>query len=251
MASAMATKRLRKEYMAIQKKPVENIQAAPLESNILEWHYVIKGTKDSPYAGGFYHGKLKFPPQYPMKPPSVLMLTPNGRFHPNRRLCLSMSDFHPETWNPMWSVSSILTGLYSFMLDNAPTMGSMEASKAKRRRFAEESLEYNVRDPIFCELFPELVELHQQRLQLKGEEEAERGGEGGQGGGVATAPVPVVAERGGSSGAAGVAGAGGGAKSSNDDGALGVILAAVVIVVIGLLLAFYPGGGGDEATTTK
>jgi hypothetical protein len=21
-----------------------------------------------------------------------------------------MSDFHPETWNPMWSVSSILTG---------------------------------------------------------------------------------------------------------------------------------------------
>ncbi|KAK0597948.1 hypothetical protein LWI29_030116 [Acer saccharum] len=26
-----------------------------------------------------------------------------------------MSDFHPESWNPMWSISSILTGLLSFM----------------------------------------------------------------------------------------------------------------------------------------
>lgn len=39
------------------------IQAAPLDSNILEWHYVITGTKGSPYEGGHYHGKLKFPPE--------------------------------------------------------------------------------------------------------------------------------------------------------------------------------------------
>lgn len=116
MASAMATKRLRKEYLALQRNPVEHITAVPLESNILEWHYVIQGTGGTAYAGGFYHGYLKFPPEYPMKPPSVLMCTPNGRFKTNQRLCLSMSDFHPETWNPMWSVSSILTGLYSFMV---------------------------------------------------------------------------------------------------------------------------------------
>ncbi|GMF18013.1 unnamed protein product [Phytophthora lilii] len=116
MASAMATKRLRKEYLALQRNPVENIRAAPLEKNILEWHYVISGTQGSPYEGGFYHGKLKFPPEYPMKPPAVIMCTPNGRFEINRRICLSMSDFHPETWNPLWSVSSILTGLYSFMV---------------------------------------------------------------------------------------------------------------------------------------
>lgn len=28
----------------------------------------------------------------------------------NTRLCLSMSDYHPESWNPVWSVSCILTG---------------------------------------------------------------------------------------------------------------------------------------------
>lgn len=29
------------------------------------------------------------------------MLTPNGRFAPNTNLCLSMTDYHPESWNPM------------------------------------------------------------------------------------------------------------------------------------------------------
>lgn len=73
--------------------------------------HTCPGAKGSPYEGGYYHGKLKFPPEYPLKPPSILMLTPSGRFKPNTRLCLSMSDFHPESWNPMWSVSTILMGL--------------------------------------------------------------------------------------------------------------------------------------------
>lgn len=45
-------------------------------SNILEWHFVISGPKDSPYEGGQYHGKLVFPSEYPYKPPAIMMLTP-------------------------------------------------------------------------------------------------------------------------------------------------------------------------------
>ena len=68
------------------------------------------------YAGGFYHGKLIFPKDYPFKPPRIMMMTPNGRFQTNTRLCLSISDFHPDLWNPAWSVATILTGLLSFMV---------------------------------------------------------------------------------------------------------------------------------------
>ncbi|KAE8901076.1 hypothetical protein PF005_g7898 [Phytophthora fragariae] len=163
MASVMATKRLRKEYLAMQRKPVDYIQAVPVESNILEWHYVITGTKDTPYEGGFYHGKLKFPPEYPMKPPSVMMITPNGRFKTNQRLCLSMSDFHPETWNPMWSVSSILTGLYSFMLENQATLGSISTTDAQKRKYAAASLETNCTNATFQKLFPDLLALQEER----------------------------------------------------------------------------------------
>ncbi len=68
------------------------------------------------YLGGYYHGKLIFPRDYPFKPPRIMMITPNGRFKTNTRLCLSISDFHPDTWNPAWSVATILTGLLSFMV---------------------------------------------------------------------------------------------------------------------------------------
>mmetsp|Transcript_23354 Transcript_23354/g.54245 ORF Transcript_23354/g.54245 Transcript_23354/m.54245 type:complete len:223 (-) Transcript_23354:89-757(-) len=166
MASDMCTRRLSRELQALRKDPMKSprITAVPNEANILEWHYVIEGNVGTPYEGGIYHGKLLFPKEYPLKPPSVMMLTPSGRFQPNRRLCLSMSDFHPESWNPMWSVSTILTGLYSFMVETAPTLGSIETTLSQKRRLAQHSLDYNVRDPLFCRLFPEYVEMHQQRV---------------------------------------------------------------------------------------
>ena len=164
MATAVATKRLRTEYRNLQLNPLENMKACPKESNILEWHYCIIGAKNSPYEGGFYHGIVKFPSDYPYKPPSIQMLTPNGRFKTQTRLCLSMSDFHPETWNPLWSVSTILMGLYSFMVEETPTQGSVITSSDYKRKLALESLKYNVLNNNFCDLFPELVILHKEML---------------------------------------------------------------------------------------
>lgn len=121
MASKQAHKRLTKEFLTIEKQPIPLIKTKPLEANILEWHYVITGPKDSVYEGGEYYGKVIFPSDYPFKPPAIKMITPNGRFKTDYRLCLSMSDYHPGSWNPAWSVSTILTGLLSFMVTTALT----------------------------------------------------------------------------------------------------------------------------------
>eukprot|EP00042_Codosiga_hollandica_P022757 m.86377 g.86377 ORF g.86377 m.86377 type:complete len:104 (+) comp50917_c0_seq23:213-524(+) len=91
-----------------------------------------------------------------MKPPTILMTTPNGRFQVNTRLCLSISDFHPESWNPAWTVESILKGLLSFMLDETPTAGSIMTSVPEREAFARHSAAFNVKDATFRELFPEV-----------------------------------------------------------------------------------------------
>ena len=48
-------------------------------------HYVVKGPENTPYDGGFYHGKLIFPKEFPFRPPRILMITPNGRFKTNTR----------------------------------------------------------------------------------------------------------------------------------------------------------------------
>jgi len=182
MATDICTRRLTKELSALKKEPISDptILVEPNESNILEMHYVIEGSKGTPYEGGVYHGKLLFPKEYPLKPPGVMMCTPSGRFQPNRRLCLSMSDFHPESWNPMWSVSTILTGLYSFMIESNPTLGSIETTTTHKRKLAAQSLEYNCRDKTFCRLFPEYVELWNEQKKLRPAETT-----------TVTAPAPV------------------------------------------------------------
>jgi len=142
----------------ITRSPVPYIIAKPNMKNILEWHYVLFGPENSVYEGGVYHGVLKFPPEFPMKPPSIIMCTPNGRFQPEARLCLSISDFHPESWNPMWSVSSILTGLLSFMLEDKQTHGSIVTTDYDKKKIAKLTMVYNRKNPPFIANFPELID---------------------------------------------------------------------------------------------
>ena len=68
------------------------------------------------------------PPYHPPTLTAVQMLTPSGRFQPDKKICFSMSDFHPGSvstlmstmscyipcsfiystqWNPAWSVATM------------------------------------------------------------------------------------------------------------------------------------------------
>ncbi|KAK3991562.1 ubiquitin-conjugating enzyme E2 6 [Cladorrhinum sp. PSN332] len=143
MATRAAHKRLTREYKSISENPPPYIQAHPSETNILEWHYIITGPEATPYHGGQYWGTLIFPPNYPFAPPAIRMHTPSGRFQPSSRLCLSISDFHPRSFNPAWEVSTILIGLLSFMTSEEMTTGSVSASETERKYLAARSRWWN------------------------------------------------------------------------------------------------------------
>ncbi len=110
---------------------------------VCRWHYILTGPPDTPYHNGQYWGTLIFPPNYPLAPPAIRMHTPSGRFQPSTRLCLSISDFHPKSFNPAWEVSTILIGLLSFMTSEEMTTGSVGATEQERKWAAARSRWWN------------------------------------------------------------------------------------------------------------
>lgn len=161
MVSRQARSRLRKELAAIHADPPPHIHVYCDEENIISWSYLLEGPPDTPYEGGWYWGRLKLPKTYPFAPPSIIMLTPNGRFETNTRLCLSMSDYHPESWEPAWSLATVLQGLLSFMCEETPTTGGIDPppSESQRRKLAAASLAWNQTQPEFARAFPQVDEI--------------------------------------------------------------------------------------------
>ena len=143
--SKAALTRLRKELINFHKDPPPYLCVAVNEKNMLEWDYLLQGPEGTDYEGGEYHGRVKFPSDYPMAPPEICIYTPNGRFKINTPICMSMTNFHPEDWNPAWSVSTILKGLLSFMCEETHTQGAVEKpSKEERKALALSSKNTNL-----------------------------------------------------------------------------------------------------------
>ncbi|KAF2822003.1 UBC-like protein, partial [Ophiobolus disseminans] len=134
-------KRILKEASELSVSPSPDYHAEPLETNLFEWHFTIRGpSSPSAYAGGIYHGRIILPPTYPLRPPNFRFLTPTGRFEVNREICLSISGHHEETWQPAWGVRTALVAIRSFMdTDAKGQIGGIECSKEARQRMAQES----------------------------------------------------------------------------------------------------------------
>ncbi|XP_039067102.1 ubiquitin-conjugating enzyme E2 32-like isoform X2 [Hibiscus syriacus] len=71
-----------------------------------------------------------------------LPLEPNGRFETQTKICLSISNHHPEHWQPSWSVRTALVALIAFM-PSSPNgaLGSLDYKKEERHALAIKSRE--------------------------------------------------------------------------------------------------------------
>ena len=97
--SKLTLKRLKGDFRLLKKDPHELFEACPDEQNILLWYFLVKGPDFSDFKGGYYIGKIMHQSEYPLKPPDFMMLTPNGRFMEDRKICLSNSGYHSNEWS--------------------------------------------------------------------------------------------------------------------------------------------------------
>lgn len=117
----------------------EYIRLAPCRANLHEWHFTIAGPPGSVYEGGLYHGRVLLPGDYPASAPRLQMLNPSGRFEVGADICLSATAFHQETWQPVWTVRTLVSALRSHMATKAVEIGGIEASARRRQVLAQRS----------------------------------------------------------------------------------------------------------------
>ena len=135
-----AVKRILREMREMGSDDSLAYHAEAVESDIFEWHFAILGAENTEFEGGIYHGRVLLPPEYPFKPPSFVLLTHSGRFVVNEKICLSITQHHPEHWQPSWSVRTALTAVRAFMPTAAEgAVGSLEYTKEEREVLARKS----------------------------------------------------------------------------------------------------------------
>ncbi|KAF8969790.1 ubiquitin-conjugating enzyme/RWD-like protein [Flammula alnicola] len=140
-----AIKRIMQEARELANDPCTDYSAAPLEDDIFEWHCTLRGPAGTEFEGGLYHFRILLPAEYPFRPPSIMILTPNGRFELNTKICISFTSYHEELWQPAWGVRTAIIGLQGFFPlkgQAAVGVGSIEYPTTERKRLAALSREW-------------------------------------------------------------------------------------------------------------
>eukprot|EP01060_Flectonema_neradi_P027965 TRINITY_DN37617_c0_g1_i1.p1 TRINITY_DN37617_c0_g1~~TRINITY_DN37617_c0_g1_i1.p1 ORF type:complete len:166 (+),score=33.22 TRINITY_DN37617_c0_g1_i1:53-499(+) len=104
----MALRRIKKEYSDLQKDPVCNTSVGPVsENDLFLWKATIAGPEGSPYEKGIFLLNIRFPADYPFKPPKVQFTT--KIYHPNINanggICV---DILKSGWSPSLTISKVL-----------------------------------------------------------------------------------------------------------------------------------------------
>lgn len=74
-----AMKKIKEEYDDLSSNPITNIGVnvrIPDRNNIFEWIVTMFAPSDTPYKGGLFYLKIKYPNDYPHSRPEVRFITP-------------------------------------------------------------------------------------------------------------------------------------------------------------------------------
>lgn len=125
------------------------------------FYFLLRGDPKSPYAGGYYIGKIVLPANYPSQPGDFYMLTPSGRFNVDTKICLTNSSYHKENWTPMWSITNMVIAFVSiFTSDDTTGISHIKESFSERKEKSENSMKYNIlKHKDICMKFTQFVKI--------------------------------------------------------------------------------------------
>ena len=140
--SRLTQKRLVNEIKRIE--PSDMYQIYYSETDELTYYFLIR-LDAQPYENGYYIGKIVVPSDYPKNPGDFYLLTPNGRFMPNNKICMSNTSYHKDQWAAAgWNIERMVQGIIS-MFYNLEEHGIsfITTEESEKIKLRDESIEYN------------------------------------------------------------------------------------------------------------
>ena len=146
---------IRKEFIDLNNNPIANIGGSVGlvdENDYFEWQCSLMGPKDTSYAGGVFFLKIKFPDNYPNKPPEVAFITPiyHINVNPNKtynsteplgHVCISTLNW----WKPTSKIREVLSDIFAlFYMANPDSPYGLDRANEFRydRSVHEEKIRY-------------------------------------------------------------------------------------------------------------
>lgn len=153
---------LRKEFIDVKKNPRSDFFQVHgklltrfslldlVKDNLQVWEIYVIGPPETPYSKGVYKALLKFPDEYPMKPPTLKFIC--KMYHPNiykdGKVCISTlqtgkdgSDSLGQYWRPVLGVEQAILSVVSLLsdpnLDDPADVGAANLFKKDKKRFKE------------------------------------------------------------------------------------------------------------------
>lgn len=117
----MAAKRLMKELDEVRQNPDPLFTAGPVgDDDLFHWQATLVGPDSSPYEGGCFCLDIRFPAEYPSRPPEVRFAT--RIFHPNvdsnGAICVDI--LKSGLWRSECTIPLLLVSLMPMLCDPNP-----------------------------------------------------------------------------------------------------------------------------------
>ena len=137
------------QFKKATKEPAENLKFYLDPDNINQCFILIHnigGNKDE-YTDGEYLVRMVFPNDFPFAPPSFYFMTPNGLYMTEKKVCISIGEYHKDDYRATLGMIGFAKNLISGMI-GWKEMGSginlLRPTANDIIRHAKESHQYNL-----------------------------------------------------------------------------------------------------------